>query len=99
MSEAVTTERLERGFALCAYLVGLDGPVAVPLFESLERELTAIRRTQDTMDRAKRLLESCRDGEQAVFHKPDFRIHRTWCKQVAGRRHCRCRLMATVTNV
>jgi hypothetical protein len=43
MSEAVTIERLERGFALCAYRVGLDGPVAVPLFESLERELTAIR--------------------------------------------------------
>jgi hypothetical protein len=25
-------ERLERGLALCAYLVALDGPVVLPLF-------------------------------------------------------------------
>ena len=33
-------------------------PVVVPLFESLERDLAAMRQTQDTVDRAKRLLES-----------------------------------------
>jgi hypothetical protein len=63
MSE-VTIERLERGLALCAYLVVLDGPVMVPLFERLERELAAMRQTQDTVARAKRLLESLRSPMQ-----------------------------------
>jgi hypothetical protein len=56
MSEEVT--RLERALALCAYLVVLDGPVVAPLFERLERELAAMRQTQDTVSRAKRLLEN-----------------------------------------
>jgi hypothetical protein len=43
MSEAVTIERLERALALCARLVVLDGPVMVPIFERLERDLA--RRT------------------------------------------------------
>jgi hypothetical protein len=54
----VTIERLERALALCAYLVERDGPVVVPLFERLERELAAMRQTQDTVSRAKRLLEN-----------------------------------------
>jgi hypothetical protein len=58
MSE-VTIERLERGLALLAYCIELDGPVVVPLFERLERELEAMRRQQDTVARAKRLLETC----------------------------------------
>jgi hypothetical protein len=58
MSETVTIERLERGLALCAYLVVRDGRVAVPLFERLERELAAMRRQEDTVDRAKKLLEN-----------------------------------------
>lgn len=58
MSEPVTIERLERGLALCAYLVARDGPVVVPLFERLERELETMRRQQDTVGRAKRLLEN-----------------------------------------
>jgi hypothetical protein len=52
MSEAVTIERLERGLALSAYLVVLDGPVAVPIFERLERELarrTASRATAELL--------------------------------------------------
>lgn len=57
MSEPVTIERLERGLALCAYLVERDGPVVAPLFERLERELAAMRQTQDTVSRTKRLLE------------------------------------------
>jgi hypothetical protein len=56
----VTVERLERAVALCAYLVVRDGPVMVPMFERLERELAAMRQTQDTVGRAKRLLESNR---------------------------------------
>jgi hypothetical protein len=36
----------------------LDGPVLSPLFEKLERDLAAMRQNQDTVERAKRLLES-----------------------------------------
>jgi hypothetical protein len=34
----------------------LDGPVVIPLFDSLERDLAAARSEQDTVDRAKPLL-------------------------------------------
>jgi hypothetical protein len=50
----VTIERLEPALALCAYLVVLDGPVIVPLFERLARELEALRASEDTMTGAKR---------------------------------------------
>jgi hypothetical protein len=75
--EPITIERIERSLALCARLVVLDGPVVIPLFERLERELAAARAEQDTVERAKRLLESYRDGEQATFHKRNCRVHRT----------------------
>jgi hypothetical protein len=55
-SEPLTIERLERALALAAYLVILDGPVVVPLFERLERDLAAMRAEQDTVARAKALL-------------------------------------------
>lgn len=58
MSESVTVERLERALAVCAYLVVLDGPVLAPIFNRLERELEAMRENEDTVARAKRLLES-----------------------------------------
>ncbi|WP_439925665.1 hypothetical protein [Nitrobacter sp. JJSN] len=58
MSEPITIERLERGLALLAYLIELDGPVHAPLFEKLERELEALRSREDTVVRAKRLLET-----------------------------------------
>ena len=58
MSEPVTIERLERALALCAYIMVRDGPVVAPLFEKLERELETMRRQQDTVARAKRLLEN-----------------------------------------
>jgi hypothetical protein len=45
-------------YALCAYLVVLDGPVMSTLFERLERELVAARSNDDAVIRAKRLLES-----------------------------------------
>jgi hypothetical protein len=35
-----------------------DGPVAVPIFERLERELATMRQTLDTVERAKRLQAS-----------------------------------------
>jgi hypothetical protein len=57
MSDEITVPRLERGLAVAAQLVLLDGPVMVPMFERLERELAALRQTQDAVARAKRLLE------------------------------------------
>jgi hypothetical protein len=56
--EPLTIERLERAVAFCAYLVVLEGPILVPLFESLEADLAAMRQTQGTVERAKRLFES-----------------------------------------
>ena len=56
MREAVTIERLERALALCAHLVVLDGPVVIPLFERLERDLAAMRSNEATVARAKALL-------------------------------------------
>lgn len=56
----VTIERLERALALAAYIVMLDGPIAAPLFDRLERELAAARATNGTVARAKALLESYR---------------------------------------
>jgi hypothetical protein len=69
----ITVDRLERALAICAFLVARDGPVMVPMFERLERELAAMRQTQDTVERAKRfrrLLSGSIVGEspQQVGH-------------------------------
>ena len=56
----LTIERLERALALAAYVVMLDGPVAAPLFNRLERELATARAAGDSVERAKALLESYR---------------------------------------
>jgi hypothetical protein len=62
MTEPVTIERLERALAVCAYILVLDGPVVVPLFERLERDLAALRAQHGAMDRAKDLLVSLADS-------------------------------------
>lgn len=54
--QPLTIERLERGLAIAAYVVMLDGPIAAPLFERLERELAAMRSTNDAVGRARRFL-------------------------------------------
>jgi hypothetical protein len=56
--ELEAMHRAQRALALCAYLVVRDGPVVIPLFEKLERELAAMRQTQDTVARARALLET-----------------------------------------
>lgn len=66
----VTIERLERGLALLAYLIELDGPVYAPLFEKLERELEAMRSRENTVARAKRLLESYREENRLSLAPP-----------------------------
>jgi hypothetical protein len=61
----VTIERVERGLAVLAYMMSLDGPVYAPLFEKLEKELEMLRNNEDTAARAKRLLDAYRE-----HHKP-----------------------------
>jgi hypothetical protein len=54
--EAVTIERLERALATCAAIVVMDGAIAVPIFERIERELAAARGEQDAIARARKLV-------------------------------------------
>jgi hypothetical protein len=55
LDEPVTLDRLERGLALLAHLVTLDGEVLLPLFEKLERDLEILRGKQDAANRAMKL--------------------------------------------
>jgi hypothetical protein len=48
MSEPITDERLERAFALLAFIIKRDGPVYMPIFN---------RCNQSIEERAKRLLK------------------------------------------
>jgi hypothetical protein len=59
--EPITIERVERGLAILAYMMELDGPVYAPLYENLERALDELHRQEDTVARARRRLESYRD--------------------------------------
>jgi hypothetical protein len=54
----ITIERVERGLSILAYLIERDGPVYVPHYEKLERELEALRRQEGTIARARRRLEN-----------------------------------------
>jgi hypothetical protein len=56
--DVVTVERLERALVLCAYLVELDGPIMIPMFQRVERDLAALRAQQGATERAKALLET-----------------------------------------
>jgi hypothetical protein len=68
--EPVTIERLERALALCARLVVLDGPIVIPFFERLERDLAEMRRDQDAVARAKRLLDKRDAGVHSTAPQP-----------------------------
>jgi hypothetical protein len=70
VSDEITVERLERALALCAYLVVLHGPEVAPLFEKLERELEALRAKQNTVERAKKLLESYKSHRPPLLEAP-----------------------------
>lgn len=54
----ITVDRLERALALSAHLVVRDGPVVLPIFERLERELAAMKATVDALERARRYLDA-----------------------------------------
>jgi hypothetical protein len=70
MSDEVTIERLERAVAVCAYIAVRDGQKAVPIFERLERELTALRSNEDAMVRAKELLVNLATSDLSMQHTP-----------------------------
>ena len=55
--QAITIERVERGMAILAYLMSFHDADYTPLYEKLEREREALLRQQDTVARARRLLE------------------------------------------
>jgi hypothetical protein len=76
MSEPVTIERLERALALCARLVVLDGPVVIPLFESLERDLAAARARRRAREAAARKLGlGLADGGSPMKKYEDLHIN------------------------
>jgi hypothetical protein len=56
----VTVERIERALLVLAYIMELDGAVYVPLYDRLEQDLEALRRTENTMERARQRLETNR---------------------------------------
>jgi hypothetical protein len=51
-------ERIERALVLLALFIELDGDVHVPMYEKFEAELAELRKTENTKDRARRLLAS-----------------------------------------
>lgn len=60
----VSIERLERALAIAAYVVTLDGPVAAPLFNRIERELATARAANDSVARARALVASYAGGRR-----------------------------------
>ena len=51
-------ERVERALVLLALFIELDGDVHIPMYERFEAELQRLQHTEDTKDRAHRLLQS-----------------------------------------
>jgi hypothetical protein len=58
--EPLTIARLERALLIAARCLELDGPVLLPMYECLEKELEVMRRTEGTMERARQLLAANR---------------------------------------
>lgn len=59
MTEAPITEaRLRCALVAAAYIVTTHGDVYAPIFERLEREHEQIKREQDPLSRARRLLSA-----------------------------------------
>lgn len=58
--QPLTVERLERGLVMLAHIIDMDGPVYVPLFNSLEEALQTAMRQRDTMSRARDIVDRYR---------------------------------------
>jgi hypothetical protein len=70
--QPLTIERLERVLVLCAYAIELDGPVHMPAYEAIERELQKMRDRKTVRDRARNLIAShtLDGGRKAIGHHP-----------------------------
>jgi hypothetical protein len=64
--EDLTIERLERALAAISYAILLDGPVYAPVLNRLEREIAALRASEDVVSRAQQYLEQFRDQAAAA---------------------------------
>jgi hypothetical protein len=64
--EEATLERLERALAAISYAILLDGPIYAPVLERLEREIAAMRASEDVVSRARRHLDRRRDQAAAA---------------------------------
>jgi hypothetical protein len=64
--EPVTLERLEWALAAISYAILLDGPVYAPVLDRLEREIAALRASEDVVSRAQQYLEQFRDQAAAA---------------------------------
>ncbi|EHR03236.1 hypothetical protein Bra471DRAFT_04006 [Bradyrhizobium sp. WSM471] len=63
----ITLERLLRAQAAIAYAMTLDGPVYAPYFVRLEKEIAAMRASDDVMARAKRVLEEIKPPQRQLL--------------------------------
>jgi hypothetical protein len=72
-SSAITLERLERALAAVSYAILLDGPIYAPYLERLEREIAAIRASEDAVSRARQYLEQFRDQAAASASAGDVK--------------------------
>ena len=58
LTAAEAADRLERAFALAAYVVVRHGEAYAPLFDRLEAELRSVRRASAPVERARRVLQA-----------------------------------------
>jgi hypothetical protein len=58
--QEVTLERLEHALAAISYAILLDGPVYGPVLDRLEREIAAMRASEDAVSRARKYLKRFR---------------------------------------
>jgi hypothetical protein len=63
--DEVTLERLERALAAISYAILLDGPIYAPVLDRLEREIAALRASEDVVSRARQHLQRLRDQAAA----------------------------------
>jgi hypothetical protein len=58
--QEVTLDRLEHALAAISYAILLDGPVYAPVLDRLEREIAAMRASEDAVSRARKYLKRFR---------------------------------------
>jgi hypothetical protein len=67
----VTLEQLLEEQAAVAYCILKDGPMYAPILERYEREIAVMRARDDTVSRARRILE--RKGQAALSAGADLK--------------------------